>query len=335
MSPKRLRFYLFLFLGVVIPLGITLSGCGTSRRLPDKIMVAGVFSQSVEEPWTRVIHQALEKARGELEVAYEYHDQVPPADFEKTLRRYAEQGYEIIFGDAFSHEKTVRRVARDYPDIAFCFGSALGPTAPNFSVFDDWIHEPAYLCGLIAGSLTKSGILGVVGARPVPEVNRLINAFRRGAREVNPSVEVKAAFIDSWFAPAKARAAALDLIESGADLIYAERLGAIKACREARVPAFGNLEDQNYRGRDTVITGPVWDMGPTVKEVIEAVRDEKYVAQDLAAWSMMARGGAYLASYHSFANKLPREVQERVAARRREILDGFYRVPINEDPPCN
>ncbi len=332
MQLKRLQFYLFLLL---LPLGIALPGCGTSHRLPDKIMVAGVFSQSVEEPWTRVVHEALEKSRQELEVVYEYTDQVSDADFEKTIRRYADQGYRIIFGDAFGHEKIVRRVARDYPNIAFCFGSALGPTAPNLSVFDDWIHEPAYLCGLIAGSLTKSGILGVVGARPVPEVNRLINSFLRGAREVNPKVEVRLAFLDSWFDPPRARAAALDLIKAGADLIYAERLGAIKACREERVLAFGNLEDQNYRGRDTVITGPVWDMFPTVEKVIKSVRDDNYLALDLASWSMMARGGAYLASYHSFANQLPPEVKELVATRRGEIISGSYRVPINEAHPRN
>jgi basic membrane lipoprotein Med (substrate-binding protein (PBP1-ABC) superfamily) len=203
------------------------------------------------------------------------------------------------------------------------------------SVFDDWIHEPAYLCGLIAGSLTKSDILGVVGARPVPEVNRLISAFRRGAREVNPKVEVKTAFIDSWYDPPRARAAARDLIKAGADLVYAERMGAIQACREARIPAFGNLEDQNYLGRDTVITSPTWDMGPTVKKVIESVRDDNYLALDLAAWSMMARGGAYLASYHGFAGRLPAEVKELVAARRGEIISGAFRVPINEESPCH
>ena len=88
----------------------------------------------------------------------------------------------IIFGDSFGNEEAVRAVAADYPDIPFVFGSGGGPAEPNFSVFDNWIHEPAYLAGWLAGGLTKSNTIGVVAGYPVPEVNRITNAFIEGAR---------------------------------------------------------------------------------------------------------------------------------------------------------
>ena len=106
---------------------------------------------------------------------------------ERVLRETAEQDApDIIFGDAFGNEEAVRAVAADYPDIAFVFGSGGGPAEPNFSVFDNWIHEPAYLAGMIAGGVTQSNVLGVVGGYPVPEVNRIVNAFIAGAQEVEP-----------------------------------------------------------------------------------------------------------------------------------------------------
>ena len=281
------------------------------------------------------VHQALLTARRELDVAYDHTENVRPDDFEGVLREYAERGYEIIFGDAFGNEEIARRVARDYPEIAFCFGSGYGPVEPNFSVFDNWIQEPAYLCGLIAGSLTGTGIIGAVGAKPVPEVNRLLNAFRLGAKEADPEVKVMISFIDDWFDPPAARAEAFAQIDSGADLIYAERYGVIGACREKRVLAFGNIQDQYSLAPDTVVTGSVWDMWPTVKQVVASVEEGSYQAQDLASWSMMVKNGAFLAPYHSFERRLPDELKEMVDRRRRKILAGLFRVPVCETVPTS
>ena len=139
------------------------------------------------------------------------------------------------------------RVAADYPDIAFVFGSGGGPADPNLSVFDNWIHEPAYLAGMLAGGLTKTNIIGVVAAMPIPEVNRLVNAFIAGAQSENPDVEVKVSFINSWFDPATAKEAALAQIGAGADVLYAERDGVIEAAQEKGVLAIGNMTDQQAR----------------------------------------------------------------------------------------
>ena len=115
---------------------------------------------------------------------------------ERTLREIATTDKpDIIIGDAFGNEAPVRAVAKDFPDIAFAFGSGEAEVAPNFSVFDNWIHDPAYLAGMLAGGKTTSNTIGVVGGMPVPEVNRIINAFIAGAQSTNPKVVVKVAFI--------------------------------------------------------------------------------------------------------------------------------------------
>ena len=90
------------------------------------------------------------------------------------------------------------------------------PAAPNFGVFDNWIQEPAFLSGMIAGKMTKTGVVGAVAAMAIPEVNRLVNAFFAGAKEVNPDVKKKVAFIGSFFDPPKAKEAAIAQIEAQA-----------------------------------------------------------------------------------------------------------------------
>jgi len=307
-----------------------------SAGVSGKLIVFGAFATAIEEPWDGVIHSALNKAKDAGQIEYTYTDDIGYAgDMERVLREVAEKTKpHIIFGDAFGNEEAVRRVARDYPHIAFVFGSGGGPADPNFSVFDNWIHEPAYLSGMLAGGLTKTNIIGVVGGYPVPEVNRIVNAFAAGAWSVNPNVEVKTTFINSWFDPAAAKEAALAQIEAGADVLFAERFGVIEAAAEHGLYVFGNMSDQTALAPDYVVSGPVWHMEPTVNYIIAQVRGGTYTAQDLKDFSMVAKGGASLAPINTkVKGGIPQELIDKVKAKEEEIKSGLFRVDINEAQP--
>ncbi|HRW10197.1 MAG TPA: BMP family protein [Caldilineaceae bacterium] len=300
------------------------------------LVVFGAFATAIEEPWDGVIHAALQKAQEAGQIEYSYTDDIGYAgDMERVLREVAEENSPaIIFGDAFGNEEAVRRVAADYPEIAFVFGSGGGPVEPNFSVFDNWIHEPAYLCGMLAGGLTESNVIGVVGGLPVPEVNRIVNAFIAGAESVNPDVDVKTTFINSWFDPAAAKEAALAQIDAGADVLFAERFGVIEAAAENGLYAFGNMSDQTELAPDHVVSGPVWDMDPTVQYIIKQVEAGAYTAQDLKDFSMVAKGGASLAPINeAVAGGIPADLLEQVKAKEAEIVGGLFRVDITESQP--
>ncbi len=333
---KRRSILLGLVLFMVFALVV--AGCApktTPEEKPEetKLKVAAIFATPIEEPWDGCIHEALLKASDEIDIDYEWAENISSSDFERVVREYADKGFNLIMGDAFGAEDAVRRVAKDYPEIAFAFGSGGGLAEPNFSVFDDWIHEPAYIAGMIAGRLTTTNILGVVGGIPVPEVNRIVNAFIEGAKEVNPDVKVKVSFIGSWFDPTQAKEAAMAQIDAGADVLYAERYGVIDACKERGVYAIGNMQDQHLLASDTVITGPIWNMFPTVKYLVESIKLGAYQAQDLKDWSMMGKGGAYLASFYGFEDTLPADILEMVRNREQEILNGTFRVSVDESTP--
>jgi basic membrane lipoprotein Med (substrate-binding protein (PBP1-ABC) superfamily) len=122
-------------------------------------------------------------------------------------------------------------------------------------------------------------------------------------------------------------------VDAGADLLFAERFGVIEAAQENELLAFGNMSDQNELAPETVVTGPVWNMEPTVNFVIDQVRAGSYTALDLKDFSMMGQGGAMLAPLHDFEETLDPELIEMVRAREQEIIDGLYRVDIDEDIP--
>ena len=300
------------------------------------LSVFGAYATAIEEPWDGVIHSALQKAQDEGRISYEFTDDIGYAgDMERVLREVADQKKpDVIFGDAFGNEEAVRRVAVDYPEIAFVFGSGGGPAEPNFSVFDNWIHEPAYLSGMLAGGLTKSNIIGVVGGYPVPEVNRIVNAFIAGATSVNPDVDVKTTFISSWFDPAAAKEAALAQVDGGADVLFAERFGVIEAAAENGLLAFGNMSDQKELAPDYVVSGPVWNMQPTVDYIVSQVKAGAYTAQDLKDFSMFSKGGATLAPINMAVKcGLSQELVDKVTAKENDIKNGLFRVDIAESPP--
>jgi basic membrane protein A and related proteins len=334
------------FLIPLAALALAVAGCGgdddegaaqtTTGEADKTLSVFGAYATAIEEPWDGVIHSALEAEQEAGRIEYKFVDALGySGDMERTLREVAQEDEpDIIFGDAFGNEEAVRGVAADFPEIAFVFGSGGGPAEPNFSVFDNWIHEPGYLSGLIAGKLTKSNVIGIVGGFPVPEVNRIVNGFIAGAQEANPKVTAKVTFISSWFDPAAAKEAALAQIDAGADVLFAERFGVIEAADEKGLLSFGNMSDQTELAPDSVVTGPVWNMGPTVKFVIDQVAAGSYTAQDLKDFSMMGKGGASLAEINTgVKGGVPQEVVDLVEKRQQEIRDGIFRVDIRENQP--
>ena len=160
---------------------------GSALAKDKKLKVAAIFATPIEEPWDNQIHVALQKAEKELGIEYKWSEKVQTADFSRVMREYAQGGYELVLGDAFAAERESRRTAKEFPKTAFLFGSGAGPAEPNFGVFDNWIHEPAYLSGLIAGKMSKIRHASAPSRRwAFPEVNRLVNAFFAGAKEANP-----------------------------------------------------------------------------------------------------------------------------------------------------
>ena len=310
-----------------------LAGLGGTALAAGKLKVAAVFATPIEEPWDHQIHVALLQAKDKLGIDYKWSENVASADFERVLRQYARGGTQLIMGDAFAAEEVTRKVAKQFPKVAFVFGSGSGPADPNFSVFDNWIHEPAYLCGMIAGKLTKTNTVGAVAAMDIPEVDRLVNAFYQGAKDVNPNVKRKTTFIGSFFDPPKAKEAALAQIAAGVDVIYAERFGVIEAAKEKGILAISNMSDQSEIAPDTVITGPVWDMWPTVQAAVKQVKAGAYTASDFGPFSFMAKGGAVLAPFHAWDSKLPADVKAMVMAKQADILAGNFRVNVDENTP--
>src|SRR3954451_4039280 len=298
-----------------------------------KMKVAAIYTVPVEQQWVSRLHKALNAAKSNGEIEYVFSENVTNADYERVMRQYAEQGNSLIVGEAFAVEAAARKVAKDYPKVSFLLGSSGKPQEPNFSVFDNFIQEPAYLTGMIAGAMTKSNAIGMVGGYPIPEVNRLMQAFMAGAKEVNPNVKFSVSFIGSWFDPPKAKEAAFAMIDKGADVLYAERFGVSDAAKERSKLAIGNVINTQDKYPDTVVASALWNMEPTINLAIKNVKEGKFKAEDYGKYSTMKYKGSELAPLGTFEKKVPADVVKKVKDKEKAILNGGFTVPVIDTEP--
>jgi basic membrane lipoprotein Med (substrate-binding protein (PBP1-ABC) superfamily) len=308
---------------------------GGAAQAQDKIKVAGIYTVPIQQKWVGTLHRALTAAKERGEIEYSFSEKVPNTDYVRVMREYAEGGVDLVVGEAFGISREARKVADDYPEVAFLMGDPGGPHGSNFSVFDNWIHEPCYLMGVVAGTMTKTNKIGMVGGHAIGEVNRLFHAFMAGARSVNPDVQFKVSFIGSWYDPPKAKEFAFAQVESGVDVLYAERAGVVDAAREKGIIAFGNVNDMNKleNGTDVVVASALWHMEPAIDYAIEQVKAGTFKAENYKNWTMMKAGGASLSPFYEFDGKIPAETKAKLEALEQQIKSGHVVVEINDDEP--
>ncbi|MCZ8286769.1 MAG: BMP family ABC transporter substrate-binding protein, partial [Bacteroidia bacterium] len=163
--------------------------------------------------------KAVQAAYGD-KVVTSFVEKVPEsADAERVIRDMAAQGNKLIFGTTFGYMEPMLKVAADTKDVKFEHATGY-KQADNMRTYDSRTYEGAYMAGVIAGKMSKTGTLGVVGSVPIPEVVRNINSFTLGAQSVNPKVKTKVVWVNEWFNPPKETEAATALIKGGADVLF-------------------------------------------------------------------------------------------------------------------
>ena len=316
----------------VIASGIALgvSTLAPMARAAAPLKVAGIHASPVENAWNSCLHAALQDAAKEGVIEYVFSEGVSGTDYPRAMREYAEQGHKLIIGESYAVEREARQVAADYPDTAFVLGSSGEPAGDNFGVFGTWNHEGAYLAGMLAGKMTKSNVVGSVGAVPIPEVNMLINAFAAGVKAVNPEAKHLVSFIGTFFDPPKAREAGLAQIDAGADILFGERIGTADAAKERGIKSVGSLIDYTPRYPETVFANAIWGFRPILNAAIADAQAGKPAGNNYTAFGLMKEGGSDIAYVKGVA---PADAEAAMEARRAEIKAGTFEVPRNMEEP--
>ena len=309
------------------------SGAGAPRI--GLTRVGGIFTVPVTQQWVERMHSAALNAvvRGEIE--YVYADNVQAEDYDRILRQLSDSGVELVLGDAFAHEEDARLIARDYPGTQYVMGSAFQTDArfQNFSVFDSYIQDASYLSGIIGGSLTKTGKIGLIGRHNYPAANRLMNAFIDGAREYRPQLEITVDFNESWHMPKKTAELTYAQIASGVDVIYGDAIGVAEAANDSQVPVIGSFDSREMARSKSVVTSARWHFEPTLQQALNRMRSLGIGASDLGIYSYMRHSGCSLAPVTNYLEMIPEEAIERAAQRELEMRLLRFTANLNSARP--
>src|SRR4051812_16548013 len=215
--------------------------------------------------------KALEKEFGD-KIVTSFVESVPEAaDAERVFRDMAGQGNKLIFGTTFGYMEPMLKVAADLKDVKFEHATGF-KQAENMRTYDSRTYEGAYMAGVIAGGMTKTNTLGVVGSIPIPEVIRNINSFTLGAQSVNPKIKTKVVWVNEWFNPPKETEAAQSLINGGADVLMqnTDSSAVLQTAEKMGKRAFGWDSDMHAYGPKAHLGSAVINWGPYY---IKATRD--------------------------------------------------------------
>ena len=278
--------------------------------------------------WTYAHDQgrlALEEAIPNVETGYQENVPENPADAERVIRQFAQDGYDVIFTTSFGYMDPTINVAQDFPDTTFIHISGF-KTAPNVGTGFGKIEEPRFVSGQLAGAMTESNQIGYVAAFPIPEVIRGINAFTLGVREVNPEATVRVVWTNTWFNPQTERQAAEALLDGGADVIaqHQDTAGPQQAAEDRGLYGVGYNADMSPLATDAVLTSAIWNWGPYYIDIVESVINGTWESEQY--WGGWQDGVVDMAPVADFVPDDIRATIEEEVARFKSGEETIYTI---------
>jgi basic membrane protein A len=299
---------------------------GAQTELPTVTVALILPGRADDVSWNQASFEAMnwavEELKDEIEVELTVVEQVYDAvDIEPAVLDYAQQEYDLVVGHGFQFQEPIIKVAEDYPDVNFAIGTGF-KLADNVGVYDVRLEQGGYLMGLIAGYLTESDIVGVIGGVDVSEIHRGHVAFKLGAEAANEEVTVLNNFVGDWNDLAAAKETALTQIGAGADVIWQSGdgmgLAVLEACEEEDILCMGNVANQNDVAPENTLASFIYDWGPTYKQMIEETAEGTF--GNKYYWNEFANEGVSIVPNEDLWDEY---VDEDLQALLDEAEEGF------------
>jgi len=279
-----------------------------------------------DQSWNGGAYEGLLRIRDSLPATVSHIQTKTPAEFEEQFRQYGSQGFDLVFGHGFEFQDAAKRVAPDFPKTIYVVTSA-SSTAQNVAGIEFAFADASYLAGMLAATMTKSNVLGVIGGTELPPVKESFDAFTRGAKSVKPSISVLSSYIGNWDDVSAGREQALAQIGRGADVIFqnadAAGLGVFQAARETKKAlVVGSNSNQNAVAPEITIASVVIDLPHAFLTVAREVKSGHFKARviRLGTESDVVK----LVLNPAFQSRIPPAALHAVDSIRTELRTGRF-----------
>ena len=322
-----------------IAMWVTVAACGRTERAASgqgasgATDTAGAFRVALLTPgpitdqsWNAGAYNGLKAIRDSLGAKISHIQTKTPAEFEENFRQYGAQGYQLVIGHGFEFQEAALRMAPSYPKTVYVTTSG-NSTAANVAGLTFGFEDASYLAGMVAGAVTKSNTVGVIGGTELPPVKASFASFTAGAKAVNPRVQVLQSFIGNWDDVSAGKEQALAQIGRGADVIFqnadAAGLGVFQAAKErGGVSVVGSNSNQNAVAPDVTLGSVVIDLPHALLLVAREVKGGAFkprvislgIKEDVVTWVPNA----------ALASRVPAAVQTKVDSVRKLMISGAF-----------
>ena len=247
-------------------------------------MVAILPGMIEDQSWNKINYEGILKCRETLGVDLEFVQNVTESDFEAVLTEYGSQGYGLVMAAGSQFDDAVSVVAPRFPDTTFCVVNGSFCQGRNVAPIFPKEYEASYLASIIAGNITRSGILGIIAGYPNAPMEHLLDVYEKNAMDIisqrgieNP--QTLRSYANSWSNVDLGKKIVEQMIDSGADtlFIYANEvgLGCIQAAKERQVRVIGFSDNQNDLEPGTVAASVYFDFGTLYRWTVEQYMDGK------------------------------------------------------------
>lgn len=242
-------------------------------------------------------------------------------------------GAKVLFPTSFGYfDPHILELAEEYPDVQFFHAGGLyqeGVHPKNVGSYFGYIDEAQYVAGVVAGLTTKTGKLGFIGAKPIPQVLRNVNSFTLGARSVNPDVTTQMVFTGNWAEPIKEAESANSMADQGIDVItcHVDSPKVVMETAERRgIFCSGYHADQSALAPNGYLTGAEWDWNNIYSKIAEDV----YAGKSLMDGSIphILRGGFKdgFCKLSAYGPAVSEEAKTAAEAAKAALIDGSLRI---------
>jgi len=303
------------------------ASAAASAPAKEKLKIAFAYVGPVGDAGWTFAHdkgrRAIEAEFGDRVVTTFVENVPEAADAERVFRDLVGQGNKLVFGTTFGYMEPMMKVAADHKDVKFEHATGY-KSAENLRTYDSRTYEGAYMAGVIAGKMTKTNILGVVGSIPIPEVIRNINAYTLGAQTVNPNIKTKVVWVNKWFDPPKEGEAAQSLINQGADVLMqnTDSSAVLQTAEKAGKLGFGWDSPMGKFGRNAHLGSAIIDWSPYYKKAVKDALDGTWASGPNTWWGV--KEGAI--DLVEISDKVPAESREQVEKIKAGLKDGSFHV---------
>ena len=313
----------------VLLFGFT-SGTADAAKFKVALLTPGSISDA---GWNALAYEGLKRVEKELGAEISHVESRAPSQWEEHFRFYAAKGYNLVFGHGFEYQEAAKSVAPDFPDTVFITTSG-NTVLDNVASIVFELEEATYLLGVIAGTMTQTGKIGLIGGMNIPPINSTFHAFEEGAKSVNPDIKISTSYVGDWENIGKAKELALSQVTEGADFIFhnadAAGRGVFHAVEETRkagkdVYAFGSNLDQNDIAPDAILASAVIDTKAFVYAA-DLVQTGKFEPQVM--WMGMSLNETVKLVYNpKLKDRIPDDLLAKVEKIRQDILAGKFKAP--------